>query len=836
MAVSLITIFCPGPVFVFPIVSGSVPLVNEILHSLNQSKANVLYTLPTTVEQIYKNRPEEIKTLLKLRSINYGGAALSPQIGKQLVQSGVNIQSVYGSTETGILMRTSENSSNIPWNAMKLVIPESDIKWIERNDFLDDAKELVIKKGTPTLSNIKGNTEDGDYRVGDLFLETPKGSGFYLLLGRTDDTIVHSTGEKTNPTPIEDTIRLNQFVKQVVVVGFNRPFNCLLIELDYENIKMTPFLDVTKSIFDSIHQANNDCPSHSRIFDEMVYILPLEGKTIPRTIKNNVQRKKVEIELKEEIKMLYDNFENAKPVSNNKSFSNNQWNEDSVKSIILDSLKSAIGDSFSLTDDDEASFFSVGLDSLSATKLRAILQKQFPVINLPHDVIFEYNTFQSLTQYLTKELSKISSTQSQNTEDDYKAKLQALKNEVNSYIQKYSTPDKFPPVGNFNKINGIVNGKIGETVLITGVTGSLGSFILRDLLNNPNILKVYCLVRASNENHGWSRLKDSFEQRHLDTSLLSKERVIILPSDLGDSKFGQTEKIYSKLVQEVTQIHHVAWRLDFNNKIETFERDNIAGTVHLLMLAREAYTHHQNVHFNFTSSISTIVRSKTNVKEDELPHDISNAVLNGYGLSKFITENVCAEWSRKVGFKLDIHRVGQVCGDSVTGVWNTREHISLMIKGAQIMKIMPDSYFLNVDWIPVDVASQSIVDISLSAPFVNGDYVRVNHILNPKQVTWNEFLKSLQQSGIDFKIVSNKEWLNTLLNTPEYQNVDKNPVAALSGFFEKAMSESLEKHEPLFETLKSSSRSLALSNCQKIDVKLIKLYVNHWKNISFLDS
>ncbi|CAG8849161.1 42613_t:CDS:1, partial [Gigaspora margarita] len=102
--------------------------------------------------------------------------------------------------------------------------------------------------------------------------------------------------------------------------------------------------------------------------------------------------------------------------------------------------------------------------------------------------------------------------------------------------------------------------------------------------------------------------------------------------------------------------------------------------------------------------------------------------------------------------------------------------------------------------------------------------------------TWNEFLKSLQQSGIDFKIVSNKEWLNTLLNTPEYQNVDKNPVAALSGFFEKAMSESLEKHEPLFETQKSSSRSLALSNCKKIDVKLIKSYINHWKNISFLDS
>ncbi|CAG8819744.1 26865_t:CDS:1, partial [Racocetra persica] len=42
--------------------------------------------------------------------------------------------------------------------------------------------------------------------------------------------------------------------------------------------------------------------------------------------------------------------------------------------------------------------------------------------------------------------------------------------------------------------------------------------------------------------------------------------------------------------------------------------------------------------------------------------------------------------------------------------------------------------------------------------------------------------------------------------------------AALSGFFEKAMSESSNKsEEPLFETNKSINRSLALFNCQKID-------------------
>ncbi|RIB06330.1 hypothetical protein C2G38_2253288 [Gigaspora rosea] len=406
---ALRTILHPGSVYVFTIIAGSIPLANEVLNSLNQSKASVLYTIPSILEQIHKNYPDEIKSLSKLRAVYYSGAALS-NIGERLIHSGVKIQNIYGTTEIGTVMNSlkdssSSNVSNIPWNAMRFLIPEN-IRLIERNDILDGAKELVINKGASTIANIIGNTDDGDYRVGDLFIETPKDSGYYLLLGRVDDTIVHITGEKTNPLPIENIILLNQFVKHVVVIGNNKPLNCLLIELDYESIKKIPFLEITKSIFDSIHHANNDCLSYSRIFDEMVYILPLEGKLLPRTLKNNIQRKKVEIEFKEEIEMLYYNFENRKFDPNNGSLFNYQLNEDSVKTIVLNSLKLAIGDSFSQITEYETSFFALGLDSLSAIKLRGILQKQFSVINLPDTIIFEYSTVQSLTNYLKEELSK----------------------------------------------------------------------------------------------------------------------------------------------------------------------------------------------------------------------------------------------------------------------------------------------------------------------------------------------------------------------------------------------------------------------------------------------
>ncbi|CAG8848216.1 9577_t:CDS:1, partial [Racocetra persica] len=184
-------------------------------------------------------------------------------------------------------------------------------------------------------------------------------SGLYILLGRVDDTLIHTTGEKTNPVPMEDTIRLNEFVKHTVVVGHNRPFNCLLIELDVDCLKNTPLLEIIKSIFDSVHQANINCPSHSRILDEMVYILPFEGKMLPRTVKNNIQRKKVEMEFKDEIEMLYDNLVSRKVVPNEKSFYDNQWNEDSVKSTVLNSLKLVIEDSFLKITEYETSFFAL---------------------------------------------------------------------------------------------------------------------------------------------------------------------------------------------------------------------------------------------------------------------------------------------------------------------------------------------------------------------------------------------------------------------------------------------------------------------------------------------
>lgn len=75
--------------------------------------------------------------------------------------------------------------------------------------------------------------------------------------------------------------------------------------------------------------------------------------------------------------------------------------------------------------------------------------------------------------------------------------------------------------------------------------------------------------------------------------------------------------------------------------------------------------------------------------------------------SKFVVEILFNYLTEEKKFPCFIERLGQVCGDSVNGVWNVSEQYPLMfVGGGSIMHKMPD---LNtaIDWITVDSAAES---------------------------------------------------------------------------------------------------------------------------------
>ena len=62
----------------------------------------------------------------------------------------------------------------------------------------------------------------------------------------------------------------------------------------------------------------------------------------------------------------------------------------------------------------------------------------------------------------------------------------------------------------------------------------------------------------------------------------------------------------------------------------------------------------------------------------------------GYARSKWVAENLVALAAQTRGIRAESLRIGQMVGDTVHGVWNETEAISLQLKGAQTLAAMPD--------------------------------------------------------------------------------------------------------------------------------------------------
>ena len=73
--------------------------------------------------------------------------------------------------------------------------------------------------------------DKNEISTSDLFSRHPSKPDLWMYMGRSDDLIVFSNGEKYNPTAMESTIRSHPAVKGAIVVGHARFQPAALIEL-----------------------------------------------------------------------------------------------------------------------------------------------------------------------------------------------------------------------------------------------------------------------------------------------------------------------------------------------------------------------------------------------------------------------------------------------------------------------------------------------------------------------------------------------------------------------------------------------------------------------------
>ncbi|CAF3510938.1 unnamed protein product [Rotaria sp. Silwood1] len=821
-----------GLTYALPLCVTFPPKPDELLLNIQvKNHITALVTVPSLLEQVTrellseKNSNIGLKPLEKLKYVMYGGAGCPDELCRTLVDNGVALISVYGATEAGMILVKDFNSYDKRWKFMQLPDIRKAFVRIEtpQNSQNSNEKILIHLPNDPFLAENVSNCSDGCYTTGDILLEDPPNSGQYLVLGRQDDTLVHVNGEKTNPIPMEDIIRQSPLIKQVAIVGHNQFCTAALIQLNIEEAFNYDFDEIQEKIWKIVEQANKEAPSHSRLVRQLVKILPM-NKTLPVTHKGNLMRPRVNQEYSTLISTIYDKFLNQKYEEQHKNEiihqkeRSQQWTRETIRKYLEEKLKSFV----TKINDTSRSIFDFGVNSLQIVELRNFICQD--ICEIPKNFLYEHSSIEKMTEKLMDYLQHKNIENQQNDPYHYKLTEQII--------------DKYIDLMKSNKISLIntrKNKQAQRVFLVTGSNGSLGSFIIRDLLKQSEsiVKRVYCLLRGSNTKE---RLFQSFEQRQLDTSLLIKslehenKRLIILSSsmNLSNEHLGQTDLIYQQLQNEVTDIIHSAWKMNFNQTIKDFEYDSIFGVYNLLKLANS-----NNMQFHFISSISSASSGLLSyVKEEPLPRKPEIALPQGYGQSKYAGEHLCWAAMNLWNVPVNIYRVGQVSGDTENGVWNTTEMAPMMIyAGAGQLKKMPN-IGQDINWIPVDICSAALVDLALKSSFdisISTDQ-RVYHLLNPHVITYEDYLNFLREAGLHFDTVSSKEFIDAIITTKDLTN----PLIKLSSFFEQIFSKKDTLKVSKYETLKTVERCEILKNCPSIESNLIKLYLNYWKKCQVL--
>lgn len=169
--------------------------------------------------------------------------------------------------------------------------------------------------------------------------------------------------------------------------------------------------------------------------------------------------------------------------------------------------------------------------------------------------------------------------------------------------------------------------------------------------------------------------------------------------------------------------------------------------------------------------------------------------------------------------------MGQVCGDSINGVWNTSEQYPLMmVGGGALLKKMPDFGSMELDWLPVDYASISIFEIMLETAKQQGSEIagKVFHIVNPNTANWIDLLQAMKLSGIEFEVVPVSEWVQELKQHPE------NPAYRLMAFYEAG-----HGALPHWETNYTTQVSESLAKSPSLNSNLVIKFFNYWQSVGF---
>lgn len=408
-------------------------------------------------------------------------------------------------------------------------------------------------------------------------------------------------------------------------------------------------------------------------------------------------------------------------------------------------------------------FFQVGGNSMSAIKLRSLLESRFGMtISLVE--LFQSSTLSTMSAHIQNNLIATKEV-IPGTGMDWNADVVALASNLAPPLS--DSPESVMLAIETLEANQSKCG--GLKVMLTGSTGFLGTEILQQLADNPAILEIHCVaIRPDSDGL----------PRHV---AVSSTKILEYTGKLEDARLGLSEEVFQHLAATLDLIIHNGAAVSFLKSYQTLRAPNLISTK---TLAELAIVRRIPLHFVSSATVASVRLEPKAVDSEEMALEPLSAVsvaehtpshealesqlIDGYTISKWAGETLLERIAVKHGLPLWIHRPASVLGEGASKL----DVITALIAFSLRIGSVPILHDLNVrgclDLVDVGDVARDLVRVAVDSVDTTGstELARaqslthfVHHCSKEKvQVDrLREYLQSL--SGQPLRRLPMTEWL-----------------------------------------------------------------------------
>lgn len=360
-------------------------------------------------------------------------------------------------------------------------------------------------------------------------------------------------------------------------------------------------------------------------------------------------------------------------------------------------------ETFSITDN----FSSIGMDSLNI--LTALIKLK--TFNLKAQDFYDFPTIQLLAKKIENNITN---------ELQSNIRFKDLKIENNS--KKFDL----------------------SNILITGSTGYLGIHILNELINNPNVKKIYCLIREKNGLTPKERLDEKIKYYfgNIDVS-----KIQIVEGELTKENLNIEPTKYNELLNNITTVINVAANVSHIGNYNYFYNDNVNTVKNLIDFCKQSSAS--------LAHISTIsIAGYTDISKQDILDFTENMLYknqelynNVYLITKLLAETEIIENTHSNNINAKIFRLGNIMPRYSDGMFQYNKLDNAFINRLNsLIHIgkLPNNYKnYTVELSPVDFCSRAILTL-----LSNKDNQTIYHINNPNTIRLLTLLETLANKTI----------------------------------------------------------------------------------------